>query len=230
LDIYRSSVKQNEEESFLAPRQAFVCSTCSVYAHQLWADLLYWEKGTDNPLEMPHWESARCAHCGHFSLWFRMRQIYPATGSAPVANPDMPDDIRNDYDEARSIASASPLGAAALLRLCIQKLCRELGQPGKDLNRDIGALVSAGLDERVQKGLDVVRVVGNNAVHPGELDIRDRPEVVSLLFTLVNEIVDELISRPKRLEALTGLLPEGARDAIEKRDAKSRASRPSKSE
>jgi hypothetical protein len=67
--------------------------------------------------------------------------------------------------------------------------------------------------------LDVVRVIGNNAVHPGELDIKDNREVVGQLFQLVNMIVDTMISQPKSIEALYSDLGEKARSAIEKRDS-----------
>ena len=63
----------------------------------------------------------------------------------------MPDDVRADYDEANSIANASPRGAAALLRLAIQKLCKHLGKPGKIINDDIAALVTDGLPPKVSR-------------------------------------------------------------------------------
>ncbi|MFN7599434.1 MAG: DUF4145 domain-containing protein [Cereibacter sp.] len=78
----------------------------------------------------------------------------------------MTEDIRRDYDEASTILDLSPRGAAALIRLGIQKLCKELGQAGKNINDDIGALVKDGLDVRVLQALDAVRVIGNSAVHP----------------------------------------------------------------
>jgi len=66
--------------------------------------------------------------------------------------------------------------------------------------------------------LDVVRVIGNNAVHPGEISIDDNPEIAQALFGLINVIVENRIAEPKRIEALYASLPEGARNAIERRD------------
>eukprot|EP01031_Cornospumella_fuschlensis_P049643 gene49643-60771_t len=81
-------------------------------------------------------------------------------------NPDLPENVLSIYNEAANIVNSSPRGALALLRLAIQELCINLGESGKDLNKDIGNLVSKGLLPDVQKALDVVRVIGNNAVHP----------------------------------------------------------------
>jgi hypothetical protein len=134
------------------------------------------------------------------------------------AAPDMPPDIKTDYDEARNTLSVSPRSAAALLRLCIQKLCIELGEPGKSINDDIGGLVAKGLSPKVQRALDAVRVIGNEQVHPGTLDVRDNPEIAIKLFTLVNFIVDDQISKPKLIDELYEQLPTGKLQGIKDRD------------
>ncbi|WP_201721792.1 hypothetical protein [Polynucleobacter asymbioticus] len=48
--------------------------------------------------------------------------VYPNRGNVPVANEDMPNDVKSGYEEAASIAALSPKAASALLRLAIQKL------------------------------------------------------------------------------------------------------------
>lgn len=163
---------------------------------------------------------SRCFNCSEVALWICDQMIYPRRGEAPPANPDMPDDIRRDYDEASTILDLSARGAAALIRLGIQKLCKHLGQPGKNINDDIKALVAGGLDPRIQKALDVVRVVGNNAVHPGQIDLKDDRATAESLFRLLNLIVEKMISEPKHVDEVYATLPEEARKAIEKRDGK----------
>lgn len=145
--------------------------------------------------------------------------VEPDVSPAPLPNPDLPSEIRADFEEARSIISRSPRGASALLRLCVQKLCGFLGESGKDINTDIAQLVKKGLNPKIQKSLDIVRVIGNEAVHPGQLDLRDQPATASQLCTLVNVIADAMISQPKAIEALYSALPETKLQQIEKRDS-----------
>lgn len=145
--------------------------------------------------------------------------LFPDSSSAPLPNADLPEDIRDDFEEARSIINRSSRGAAALLRLCVQKLCRHLGQSGKDINSDIAALVKLGLNPAIQKSLDIVRVVGNEAVHPGQIDLRDKPETAVHLCQLLNIIADAMITQPRMIEELYAGLPDSKRDQIEKRDA-----------
>jgi hypothetical protein len=151
-------------------------------------------------------------------VYQKTMMLIPDGSTAPMAHPDMPEVVKADYQEARDIVNRSPRGAAALLRLSVQKLCIELGETSGSIDKDIKSLVTKGLPVGIQQALDVVRVVGNNAVHPGELTEEDIAEVSISLFELINAIVEERIARPKALEALYQRLPEGARKAIEKRD------------
>ena len=104
------------------------------------------------------------------------------------------------------------------MRLALEKICAQLESDGRDINAKIGAMVNKGLRVEIQQALDTVRVVGNNAVHPGQMDLKDDYETCIGLFELVNIIVENQISQPKKIAELFGKLPEGARDAIEKRD------------
>lgn len=146
--------------------------------------------------------------------------IYPNTGTAPLPNADMPLDVKGDYDEARNILNLSPRGSVALLRLAIQKLCIHLGEKGDNLNSDIGNLVKKGLPQKLQKALDSVRVVGNNAVHPGQLDLKDDIDTAQKLFVFINIICDNQITQPKMIDDFyEEKVPPTSKDAINKRDA-----------
>lgn len=147
------------------------------------------------------------------------RLVYPTDVSpAPEANQDMPDDVRADYDEAAAIVSRSPKGAAALLRLGLQRLCVHLGQPGRNINDDIQALVALGLPTGIPEMMDVLRITGNQSVHPGELRVDDDSELAMALFGFLNLIVEHMVSNPKQISAMWAKMPQRLRDAVAKRD------------
>jgi hypothetical protein len=159
-----------------------------------------------------------CVQCQKPALWRAREMIYPGGAGVAPANPDLEEHIRADYAEAASVLNASPRSAAALLRLCVQNLCVQLGLPGQNLNGDIGELVKRGLNPDVQRALDALRVIGNNALHPLEMDLRDDRETAVSLFGLINFIAEQMVTNPKKLARVFDLLPPGAKDAIKKRD------------
>jgi hypothetical protein len=197
--------------------EAFNCPLCGAFAHQIWYDGFGSKQHVSN-VTVYHLTIARCQHCNQFSLWLSGEMIYPLSTGAPLPNSDLPSNVKADYEEASKILTLSPRGSAALLRLGIQELCVHLGEKGKDLNDDIANLVRKGLPEKIQKALDVVRVVGNNAVHPGQMDLKDDTQIARQLFDLVNIIADVMIGQPKRIEAMYSKLPQTQKDAITKRD------------
>jgi hypothetical protein len=163
---------------------------------------------------------SQCYNCNKVAVWVHDNLIFPSKKIGINPNPDLPEDIIHDFEEARSIIGESPRGAAALLRLCVQKLCIYLGEKGENINTDIASLVSKGLNPLAQKSLDIVRVIGGEAVHPGVIDLKDDRDTAIHLLTLINSIADQMISHPKKIEELYGKLPQSKREAIEKRDNK----------
>ena len=163
---------------------------------------------------------SKCYNCEKWSVWVNEDLVYPTKKFGSKPNQDLPVDILTVVEEARSILDASPKGAAALLRLSIQMLCKHLGQPGKDLNTDISNLVKMGLSPIVSKSLDVVRVIGNESVHPGSIDLSDDKDTATRLFDLINIIAEQMITQPKHVEELYLKLPESKRLAIEDRNTR----------
>ncbi|MBN3006395.1 DUF4145 domain-containing protein [Chromobacterium alkanivorans] len=204
-----------------APQQdAFNCPHCSAYAQMRWVNLS--DYGRDRP---SHINQATCLRCQKNSYWhirsskpLQMKMIYPSISTVPLPAKDMPDDCRPDYEEARAIAAQSPRAAAALLRLVVEKLCHQLGDPSKDINQNIALLVQNGLPKRIQQALDSVRVIGNASLHPGIMDIEDKQDTVTTLFKLVNIIVEKMISEPKEIDDVFECLPESRKQGIAIRD------------
>lgn len=208
---------------------SFHCPNCSVLSEQTWSENIECRyigllpNGTrgNTHFNIQNILIAKCRHCEQPNIWLNNQMVYPLIGNVELANEDMPDDIKNDYNEAQKIVCISPRGAAALLRLAVQKLCIHLGEKGKNINDDIKSLVQKGLPETMQQALDSVRVIGNNAVHPGTIDLNDNIEIAYALFGFVNIICEMLISQPKKVkEYYEKHISEGHRNAIEKRDGK----------
>jgi hypothetical protein len=176
-------------------------------------------KHVNNRLLPKNLSIARCQACDDFSIWVDEKIIYPKSIPIELANEDMDDDIKELYNEAKSIFLDSPKGATALLRLSLQKLLIQIGKDGKNINNNIKELVQEGLNTKVQKALDILRVVGNNAVHPGQIDLDDNKDIALNLFKILNLIADEMITKPKELDSLyEEIIPEEIKEHINIRD------------
>ncbi len=209
-------------------QKSFHCPNCGVLSEQTWSESVSCNYTGRLPnggqghtsFHLQNFRIAKCRHCELPNIWLGDKMVYPLTGNVELANQDLPDDIKNDYNEAKNIVNISPRGAAALLRLAVQKLCIHLGEKGTNINDDIKSLVKKGLPQTMQQALDSVRVIGNNAVHPGTIDLNDNIEIAYALFGFVNIICEMLISQPKKIkEYYEKHIPENIRNGIEKRDS-----------
>jgi hypothetical protein len=196
----------------------------AVWADKMISGLVFIEKTSSSYLNdlINNLFLSQCYNCEKIAVWAHDRLIFPPERVGPLPNSDLPEGVVCDFEEARSIVNLSPRGAAALLRLCVQKLCFSLGEKGKSIDDDVASLVSKGLNPLVQKSLDIVRVIGNEAVHPGLIDLKDDRDTALRLFDLVNTIADQMISHPKHVNEMYQMLPEGKRQAIETRNEKAK--------
>ena len=229
--------------NYVAPKfeeKAFTCPYCGTYAQQNWMIYKLEINGWNNtylPIHYIKGEGNRnlsademekltslsistCQKCNKYHIWHNDKMLVPTNSSIPMPLEDMPQVVKDLYLEARDVYPISHKSACAILRLAVQHLCKQLGEKGKNINDDIGRLVSKGLPERIQKALDIVRVVGNNAVHPGKMDESDTKLYAEKMFKLLNMIVEDRIVKPKEIDDLFDGLPEGTKKAIEKRDNK----------
>lgn len=156
--------------------------------------------------------------------------IYPLRSAGGPAHPDMPEAVRELYDEAAAVAAVSRRAGAALTRAMVERLIKDL---------DPDAPKNAKLNERIErlhrqvstplgKLLDVVRVVGNGALHvddkPDELvviamDDTTGPPLIELMLQAANDLVDELITHPKTVQDLWDKLPTGVKATLDRADA-----------
>ena len=220
-----------KREKYYPPKQSeeqFHCPHCGVFAKQFWAHIIaqnVW--GGYNSIQGKthfdenlgkEWTISKCEHCGEKIIWLNDEIIYPKKMIVDLPNDDLTDDIKKDYLEAAIIFNDSLRSSAALLRLALQKLCKQLGEKGENINDDIKNLVKKGLNPQIQKSLDILRITGNNAVHPGEINLEEKPELVLKLFKLINFIAEKMITEPKEVDSFYEELPENSKEAINKRD------------
>jgi hypothetical protein len=168
---------------------------------------------------MPAVVFSRCEACNREAIYIGGQIVLPGETDAPPPAVDLPANCVPDFEEARAILPRSPRGAAALLRLVIQKLLPHLGATKSAIDAGIGELVEAGkIKAQIQQALDTVRVIGNESVHPGEMNLKDDRETALALFRIVNLIVETEITEPKRLDALYASLPQSKLEGIKRRD------------
>jgi len=199
----------------------FTCPHCGALAGMKWEELF------SPKCESVLLERAICDACSDFSIWNietdeyglepSGRLIYPEKQTAPLPNSDLSDDCKKDYMEAREIQFKSPRGAAALLRLCIEKICIEKGAKEDKLFDKIGGLINKGIPPLAGKSLDVVRIFANDSVHPAQLRTCDTAEVVDKLFSVVNIIAEHLFTQPRLVEELHDQIPVSKLRPSEKR-------------
>lgn len=159
---------------------------------------------------------SKCSECSELALWMGDRMIHPIIGQI-TPHPDMPTRVANTFNEAAKVLEHSPRASAALSRLALQQLCQDLGCESNYLDDQIAELVSRGLSPDIQQMLDGIRVIGNNAVHPLEIDISEDQDTPLFLLTCINRICQRLITEKQEAEKLYEMLPPGAKEKIEKR-------------
>lgn len=147
-------------------------------------------------------------------MWpLRLQETEPLPIEAPAA-------VRVLWDEARAVAPHSSRSAAALLRLALQTLLVELEPDESNLNAAIGKALRGGVPETVQQSMDILRIGGNGALHPGELRLDDDPATLDVLFGLLSYVVQETVVRRAAIAELYNRIPEEKRAQIDARNAR----------
>lgn len=209
---------------------AFTCPHCHTKAQMCWQHVVC----DSSPID--HLRRCYCTDCEKDSIWkgeltesFRAgfsvysnwAMIYPIIATAPEASIDMPERVRAIYNEARQVEPHSKRASAALLRLCLEHLLKELGYDKKRIFDAIGEAVRDQIPEEVQQGMDIIRNFGNDAIHPvAEIQWDDNGADVPYLFELLNEIVEVTFTRKKKRDLLYSKMSPAQKEAIDKRDSK----------
>lgn len=198
----------------------FNCPHCWAFAHHKLYNLWYRMAGF-NRLDL---DISICAKCEEYCIWNieKKEMIRPNISNAPLPHEDMPDDVKEIYEEARQVSVFSARAAAALLRVGLEKITVYLWETEWNLNTRIWNLKKRWLPDNIIKSLDIVRITANEWwSHAWEIDLTwaDNQDIVNKLFFLVNFIVEKTISEPKEIQQMYGILPEDKIKGIENRDS-----------
>lgn len=154
----------------------------------------------------------RCISCGKFILSVGNKLVWPERCGIP-AHPEMPEDVKEVFEEAQSIHSRSPRAACAMLRCAAERLVDHLNPGGKGRLAD--RLAALDISKRCMKILTVARLTGNEAVHGKEIDFSETNAEALARCTLIskglNQVVDEVIAQEKDLADMETELREAQR-------------------
>lgn len=157
------------------------------------------------------WEmhAAYCQACDKPSFWLQgvdesssdHIMINPTRAGVEPLPEGASETIQKLYDEADAIATISPRAAAALLRITIEVLCKEiLDEQGKykddmNLQKMLTELKKSGkFNDEAMKAMDNLRQIGNKVLHEGKIELKENINPSSL-FYLVRFVVNEFITR-----------------------------------
>lgn len=133
--------------------------------------------------------------------------IYPRQSARPPLPWEVPEHIREDYNEASQVLPLSPKASAALSRRLLQHILREHWKiKHRSLAQEIEQfLAMSGVPSYLAEALDAVRAIGNLAAHPAKdqttgLIVDVEPGEAEWLLEVIELLCDFSYVQPKLLE------------------------------
>lgn len=222
-----SNSQQNKYPNY--GKSDFECPYCKIHSHQDWAETISASNEDGRHLNICRdVDFSACLKCGKTAVWHQAANqtwvlVWPRKNIfGPTPHPDMPEEVREVFEEARSIASNSPRAAAALLRLAAEQLVSAKTEQGIKLNVGIERLAQEQrISPTAQQFADSLRLLGNDTVHAvSEIQDHAPQETIETAFDFLNKLVDDLITGPKQAEGMLQKFPERKRAGIEQRGGK----------
>ncbi|EAH8622890.1 TPA: DUF4145 domain-containing protein [Campylobacter jejuni] len=195
---------------------AFNCPHCGVYSRMEWDGFYNVYNNRIKQVEGYSFSESTCYHCERSVIWYLKDEnpkiFFPREVAIPPEE-NMPENVKEIYEEASLVLGDSPRASCALLRLALQELMKYLkeniqiynGLKNRNINEDIKEIINIGnfyqeQKESLEEAMNSIRLIGNKASHPSELDINDNSEIANILFEMINFIVGEIITKPKERE------------------------------
>jgi hypothetical protein len=140
-------------------------------------------------VKMANLHISNCHSCNGFSLWVGGLLVFPTRIDKT------PELVEEDLDEAAAILNKFPRGAAALMRVCIQKLVPLLEDNGKGLNQRVSSLVRKGLEMEIQQAMDVLQVLRSDSTQLNPLESQSDRETALRFLDSLKEILERRMSQ-----------------------------------
>jgi hypothetical protein len=111
----------------------------------------------------------RCTSCHEIIVFLNNKMIFPLGTLRQKCPKEVPEELKNDYEEACLVESLSKKASAALARRCLQNLLRFQKITGKNLNEEIDLAIKT-LPPYLAESIDAIRQIGNYAAHPAKTE------------------------------------------------------------
>ena len=204
-------------------KDAFNCPFCGVYAAQFWSSNVVYGSESESYAgsrfnvngKIEGFKVSKCSHCHQLIIWNYRKMLFPRKMTVPDPSNDISDNIKEIYIEAGEVPIDSPRASGALIRIALELLLQSINKNTMGLNENINKLIESQIPVQLIKALTILRVNGNDIMHTGEIKILEKKEDVTYLFDLFNMIVEELITRPRKLDESYNRIPESKRKQIE---------------
>lgn len=157
----------------------------------------------------------RCAVCDKYTIWVHLntknpKLIYPVVSLLPEAHPDMPDPLKELYEEARRVSNVSIRYGLGAFRTCVEAIVDQQGIKEKNLFEGIKKLCSkVGMNGDFKMFFELIRNVGNKSIHMKKIYTMDD---ANLVCKAIHYISDEIYKKPKMLKAMRSLQDKSKSD------------------
>lgn len=161
-----------------------ICPHCGIAFHNEWASVGI----SSDSEERTSWTASvtTCPACKRETIRLLQRKsppgnaqahllldfmAYPRSTQRKSTPPEIPDAIKEDYEEACMVLADSNKASAALSRRCLQAILRSQGYTQRDLAQQIDALLveqdpAKAIPTALRETVDVIRNFGNFSAHP----------------------------------------------------------------
>lgn len=195
-------------EEYIAPKlkeERFTCPKCQIPTYHTWYEHLagHGIKGNSNAIwDLSEHSLCTCRNCTQLLFWYKEEIYLPSLLEHPIPDKALSKEATDLFQEARNTYRTSAGASAALGRLALQHLLRDLGEPGENLHEEVKRLIARGVPKDVERILEAIGIQGEKSLHPGMIHLNEKKEHVPALLEVINIIADVLMQNTRKADDL----------------------------